>query len=223
MFRPELIDQSKLGKYIRHIDKGDALFHAGEMGDSLFIILEGSLRVYDVVRGTEQSLGTLQAGEIVGEKVLVLNAPYRRPCTVRAEVSSVLLEVALRNLKSIQGLMPDFTQRVLAMLSARLDRVWQLTTVLKSLDPRERLARCIVFLAADTRRTKRDPHGLELELSIDELSQLSGLDKPTIASTLHDFVDKKVLLRGEKTYLLPDAHQLLFIAAHDNAIKARAK
>src|SRR5205807_1559603 len=52
--------------------KGDMLFREGEVGDSLYVVLEGSVEVTKKDKaGKEQSLAKISDGSVIGEMSLV--------------------------------------------------------------------------------------------------------------------------------------------------------
>jgi hypothetical protein len=72
---------------------------AGEEGDSMFMVLEGELRVRVQVNGKESILATLETGESFGE--LALLDEGRRSADVVANVPSTLLVISKSGLKKL--------------------------------------------------------------------------------------------------------------------------
>jgi CRP-like cAMP-binding protein len=74
----------------RRLRKGDVVFRAGEPGEELFLIKEGSIVVSKPVTGrVEQVLSRLCAGEVFGE-MSVFGDERSRSATCQAEVDTVL-------------------------------------------------------------------------------------------------------------------------------------
>ncbi|ACY15654.1 cyclic nucleotide-binding domain-containing protein [Haliangium ochraceum] len=78
---------------VHHLRRGESVVREGERGDSLYLVLDGSVDVerYHPVLGTVVRLSTLSAGAFFGEQALV--AGVTRSATVRARRRSVLLEL----------------------------------------------------------------------------------------------------------------------------------
>jgi CRP/FNR family cyclic AMP-dependent transcriptional regulator len=72
---------------------------AGEEGDSMFMLLEGELRVRVMVHGKESILATLEPGESFGE--LALLDEGKRSADVIANVESSVLKISRSGLKKL--------------------------------------------------------------------------------------------------------------------------
>jgi len=74
----------------RRMRKGDVLFRAGDMGEELFLLKEGSIVVSKLVTGrVEQVLSRIVPGEVFGEMSL-FGDERRRSATCQAEADTVL-------------------------------------------------------------------------------------------------------------------------------------
>lgn len=74
----------------RRLRKGDVLFRAGDPGEELFLIKDGSIVVSKPVTGrVEQVLSRLGGGEVFGE-MSVFGDERRRSATCQAEIDSLL-------------------------------------------------------------------------------------------------------------------------------------
>ncbi|HOX27770.1 MAG TPA: cyclic nucleotide-binding domain-containing protein [bacterium] len=77
------------------IKAGGKLFNDGDPGDALYIIYEGSVRIFktiDADSGEEKSLALLPAGAYLGEMTLLEGSP--RSASARAETDSVILRIS---------------------------------------------------------------------------------------------------------------------------------
>jgi cAMP-dependent protein kinase regulator len=89
--RPELAALLPL-LHSRHAEAGEAIVVEGEPGDSLFLVVEGSLGVATRDdRGDPVALENLGPGDFFGEVSLLTGKP--RTATVRAKTPAVLLEL----------------------------------------------------------------------------------------------------------------------------------
>lgn len=77
----------------RRYRKGSILIHEGDVGDTLFIVLDGRVKVYCTdSHGREITFGVFGAGEYFGEMALTSAAP--RTATVSASAPTTLLQLA---------------------------------------------------------------------------------------------------------------------------------
>ncbi len=88
-----------------HFETGEVIFHQGDVGDYLYIIVEGEVEVIKEKDGEEKKVATLGSGEFFGE--IALLSHERRTATIRASKPSDI--IAIR--KSDFGLLiAHFTQ-----------------------------------------------------------------------------------------------------------------
>lgn len=96
----------------------EALVTFGESGDSMFLILEGSVEVIGKASdGTKVALATLEAGDTFGEMSLVTGEP--RNATVRAIGDVMVLEVAKAHLSPLMAKRPELAERIGSILGER--------------------------------------------------------------------------------------------------------
>ena len=103
----------------------ETLFRAGEPGDAMYVLLEGSL---DVMVG-DQVVEHSQRGAILGEMALVDNSP--RGATVVATAPSKLAKVDQRRFQRLIQINPYFATHVMKEL---VSRVRQMNRLLSSKD-----------------------------------------------------------------------------------------
>ncbi len=84
---------------IVHLPQYATVVKAGEEGDSMFMLLEGELRVRILVQGKESILATLEPGESFGE--LTLLDEGKRSADVVANVESTALKISRAGLKKL--------------------------------------------------------------------------------------------------------------------------
>ena len=80
-------------RYMHHrLSAGTTLCHEGDFGDTMYLVLEGSLQVSKrVIEGAEKLLTTLGVGQYVGELSLLTGA--QRNATVRAVEDTEVVEI----------------------------------------------------------------------------------------------------------------------------------
>lgn len=103
---------------LRHCRKGALLIEEGELGDTLYIILGGRLRVFgsDARNGREITFGTYRAGEYVGEMGLD-GGP--RSASVEAVEPSTCAVVTRPTLEAFLAERPAFAFDLLAKVIRR--------------------------------------------------------------------------------------------------------
>lgn len=104
---------------VRKLDKDEILFYKGDEGDSLFVILEGRVKVVtNDEDGNEIALNKVSAGEVVGEMSLLDHEP--RSAGVVALEKTSTMELKREDFMEILKGHPDLALSVIRSLSKRL-------------------------------------------------------------------------------------------------------
>jgi len=105
----------------KQLQPGKILFHEGDAGNEAFLIMSGSIEIYRVNGGDQQSLATLGRGEILGEMSLIDKQP--RMASARAIeptevtiISEASLGARLEKLNQTDRVL----RRLLDVMAARL-------------------------------------------------------------------------------------------------------
>lgn len=90
----------------------------GEIGDAMYLVLEGELRVRLMISGKETILAALGAGEFFGEMALFDHGP--RSADVVANKDSVLLKISAASFEKLFHLAPELAAPFLLSISKTL-------------------------------------------------------------------------------------------------------
>jgi hypothetical protein len=94
------------------------IFHQGEEGHMMFVIVEGRVDVVRTIRGAEQVLAQRGPGEFVGEMAIIESVP--RLATLRTQSDVRVLAIEGETFKEILRERPDVSFAVLRNVSRRL-------------------------------------------------------------------------------------------------------
>jgi HEAT repeat protein len=94
------------------------IFHQGDDGNMMFVIVEGHLQVLRITNGIEQVLAQRSAGDFVGEMAIIESAP--RSATLCAQTDVRVLAIDGETFKGILRERPDVSFAVLRSVSRRL-------------------------------------------------------------------------------------------------------
>jgi CRP-like cAMP-binding protein len=186
--------------------RGEVLFHEGDIGDSLHLVLRGHLAVrVSTPNGERATLNVVGPGAHVGELALAhRSGPHVRSATV------VALEPAeTRNLSAhafydlcdrhprVQTLLVDLLATRVRELSFRM-----LETMYLSLD--RRLYRRLLFL---TEVYEGQPD-VVIPLTQEQLADLVGGTRPTVNQVLQRLVDEGIVELGRGKLIVRDRDAL---------------
>lgn len=100
------------------LNKDDYLMREGEESTTMYYLQSGSLAVYKLKGGAEQQIGTIYAGEIVGEMSFLDKQP--RSASVRAMSDSTLTVIPNQKFDRLLKEMPAWYRALLNTLLERL-------------------------------------------------------------------------------------------------------
>jgi CRP/FNR family cyclic AMP-dependent transcriptional regulator len=98
---------------LRQFSAGDSVFQQGEVGDTMVIVSSGHLRVeLDDGRGMRTAIGSISAGEIVGEMAVLDPAP--RASCVTAVSDTVVFELNRAGLQELRLTCPPASAAIVS-------------------------------------------------------------------------------------------------------------
>jgi CRP/FNR family transcriptional regulator/CRP/FNR family cyclic AMP-dependent transcriptional regulator len=180
---------------------GTILFRENEVGDIFYIVLSGSLKIYNTTKGGEEKiLATFKPGESFGELSLIDGKP--RSATAQTLEDSVL--ICLDGTLFLRLLQANFdiTKCIMEELCNRLRETNQHVQDLTFLDSRTLVLKSLIKLA--NKHGKRSGTTIEIRMALnyDELSRMAGVQKPVLMQVLRDLHERRILVQGPESMTL---------------------
>jgi len=201
------LNDQLLAKLVKTISIGEYLFKQGDMGNTMFIIVSGAVLLFRKTHNAERLVGTAGAGEMLGEKAILRSTPYRRSLTAQAKEETTLLEFDTKDLKIIQARMPDFTNRMLEMLTERLDEANELISILQSTDDIDRFVNYLLFFCHH--HSNKTNEGIEIGITTTDIQHAINMDGDLVGTLIDELVAREVLKTKKKGFIIPDENALL--------------
>ncbi len=117
------------------LDAGEILFVESEMNQDIFVVIEGNVKLFSIVRGIEYVIDILGVGEIFGEMSLIENAP--RMASAVVETPSTILRVTPDNIFENVG--ESLLQKIFESIARRIWFSHQRLIILRMQSPVKRL------------------------------------------------------------------------------------
>ncbi len=206
MFSRDQISDTVLKRYLVELSAGDFLFRQNEKGNTLFVILEGSIQLSHRIHSTERLVGTLEAGEVVGEKAILGEGPHRRTFSATSVRESSLLEFGFDDLKVLQKSWPDFTAKLLSLVVRRLDKSNVLVSILQLPDPTERVVEYLLFMHIYF--GIKDKAGIRFVSTLPEIASNANAEEAFVARCLSHLIKKDILKKTPDGYQISDEQAL---------------
>jgi CRP/FNR family cyclic AMP-dependent transcriptional regulator len=172
---------------------GHVLFYEGDGGKHMYVIQSGRVQLTRRVRGREQHLATLPAGEFFGEMAIINKQPRSATATVIEEAHLLVLDA--RTFEAMIRGNAEIAIRMIKKLALRLAQAnSQVETLLKQ-DLNHRIVHQLRVLAEQ--RGQSDGPGVRIDISIDDLSELVGAKDPKDVVDGLDGLEKAKLLEKQ--------------------------
>jgi CRP/FNR family cyclic AMP-dependent transcriptional regulator len=188
------------GARTRRFRRGEVIFHAGDPGDGLFILISGEVKIaLPSETGDEAILATLGAGDVFGELALLDGAPRSATATARVAAETVVLP--RDRFHALIASEPAVRDALLASIAGELRRLTTHVEELHFLDMTGRLAARLVRLAEEARVAApatgssgsggSEPGSIRLRSSLTqaELASMVGCTRQSVNKLLGQFAD----------------------------------
>lgn len=191
----------------RRFGRGEAIFHKDERGELLFIIEEGSVRIYlPSPQGADLTLAVLGAGDFFGEMALLDGGPRSASATALRETATLVLGRA--DFTAVLQSRPQSAMAVLAAVAQRLREADEMAGDLAFLDVGGRVAKKLLELAAAHGVQRPDGTLLELSLTQEGLANMVGVTRESVNRHLSTLRRQGVIAREGRRFLIRDAEAL---------------
>jgi CRP/FNR family cyclic AMP-dependent transcriptional regulator len=202
------------GMRVRRFRRGETVFHVGDPGDALFIVMAGSIKItLPADTGEEAILATLRPGDFFGELALLDGAP--RSATAVAIEPTETYVLAREGFRELIASEPQMREALLATLAAEVRRLTNHVEELHFLDITGRLASRLVRLAAESGASHLADGSVRLAgpLTQGDLAAMIGCTRQSVNKLLGLFGDDG-LIRLERDRIVVVDLEGLKRAAH---------
>jgi len=194
----------------RRFRRNEVIFHAGDPGDSLFIVESGSVKiVLASPEGEEAIIATLHRGDFFGE-LAVLDGAERSATAVAFEPTE-LYALSRAPFLELVNSQPGLRAALLTSLAAELRRLTHHVEELHFLDLPGRLAMRLVELAREADPSGREAH-LPWPYTQSELASMIGGSRQSVNRLLAGLSDEGLLRIERDAIVIPDVEALARVA-----------
>jgi CRP/FNR family transcriptional regulator, cyclic AMP receptor protein len=198
------LERVAAGTRTRRFRRGEVIFHAGDPGDALFIILTGEVKIaLPSDEGDEAILATLREGDVFGELALLDGAPRSASATAIIATETVVLpRDRFRELIATEAGVRD---ALLASIAGELRRLTTHVEELHFLDITGRLAARLVRLANEG-GTQLGDGGIRLRTNLTQgdLAAMVGCTRQSVNKLLGQFTDDGLIRLDREGIVVTD-------------------
>ncbi|MGH3830571.1 MAG: Crp/Fnr family transcriptional regulator [Pseudonocardiaceae bacterium] len=187
--------------------RAHVIFTEGELGDRLYIILSGKVKVgRRSTDGRENLLAVFGPSDMFGELSIFDPGPRTSTATTVTEVSAVCMDrPALREWITKR---PEIAEQLLRVIARRLRRTNNMLADLIFTDVPGRVAKALLQLAHDFGTQEGSMLRVTHDLTQEEIAQLVGASRETVNKALADFAHRGWLRLEGKSVLILEPQRL---------------
>ena len=186
---PAALERLALGMRSRRFRRGEVIFHIGDPGDALFVIVSGEVKIsLPSETGDEAILATLKPGDVFGELALLDGAPRSASAAALSPTETVILP--RDRFREVIATEAGVRDALLASIAGELRRLTTHVEELHFLDITGRLAARLVRLAQDGGTPAADGSvRLRTNLTQADLAAMVGCTRQSVNKLLGQFTD----------------------------------
>ncbi|TVQ49309.1 MAG: cAMP-activated global transcriptional regulator CRP [Gammaproteobacteria bacterium] len=191
---------------IRTVPQKTVMIHAGDLPDTLYYIVDGSVEVMiEDEDGNEMVLAYLNKGQFFGEMGLFHDQP-QRSAWVRTRTESEIAEMTYPRFRQIAMEHPAIVFELATQLAVRLDRTNRKLGDLAFVDVTGRVAHAIMDLCNEP-DAMTHPDGMQIKVSRQELSRLVGCSREMAGRVLKVLGEQGLVSASGKTIVVYNARR----------------
>jgi CRP/FNR family cyclic AMP-dependent transcriptional regulator len=189
------------------LSRGQTLFNEGEVGDRLYVILDGKVKLTRAAPdGRENLLSVLGPSEMFGE--LSFFDPRPRTASAVAVTECRLAGLGHDDLRPFLTQHPEVAVHLLRALAQRLRRTNDVMADLVFTDVPGRVAKALLDLAERFGQPTEAGLHVHHDLTQEELAQLVGASRETVNKALADFAGRGWLRIEARAVVILDIERL---------------
>ncbi|HEV3472661.1 MAG TPA: Crp/Fnr family transcriptional regulator [Actinomycetota bacterium] len=192
---------------VRHYRRGQILFAEGDPAESLYVVVEGLVKIYVVSEdGSEMNLGLFGPGMMFGEVALADGG--QRSAFAEITEDSFLFSLGREDLFDLLDTHPILVRSYLHELGTRVRALTDRTEDLVFRDLQSRVAKQLLILAGEEDK-------IELKVSQQEIANMVGGSRPTVNQILKHFESRGYITVDNRRIDLNDTAALQRLSGNE--------
>jgi CRP/FNR family cyclic AMP-dependent transcriptional regulator len=185
VLKPQIVSAiPTIENFLRHCERRSykaksTVLKQGEMSDSLYLILEGSVSVMvedEAEAGHMMVVAYLNYGDFVGEMGLFEEETQERSAMVVAKTDCEVAEISYAKFHQLRGQYPEVLYAISRQLGMRLRQTTRKLTDLAFVDVSGRIAHTLLDLCKEP-DAMTHPDGMQIKITRQELGKIVGCSR----------------------------------------------
>lgn len=193
------------------VNQGEYFFHQGETADTLYVILNGRVKLIQLTDAGQQVIvNYFGAGAGLGIIVALSNIPY--PLSAEAVEACTAVAWNKDTMKQLMRQQPQLAFNGLEMIGHRFAQLQKRFQDISTQRVEQRVARALLRLVRQF--GKRIPQGvlLDMPLSREDLAQMTGTNLYNVSRIMSKWEQAGIIGHDHRKVILCKAHELVLIA-----------
>lgn len=190
----------------RRFDRGEVVFHWGDLGDAVHLVRRGRFAVrVNNAAGETATLRVLGPGEAFGELALVHPGSHHRSATVSALEPGETLSISGRTFTSLRDRYHGLDRLLAHLLAERVEQLSERLLEAHYLNVDTRVFRRLVELAAVYGCGTECP---TIPIRQEDIASMAGTTRPTVNQILRRLADEGTVSLRRGTIVIEDLQRL---------------
>lgn len=191
-------------QYGKIFKKGSLIFSEGDIGEHVYLIQSGKVRVFKLIGGQDKTLAILGPGDFLGEMAIIEKKP--RSASAEALIDSSLLVLDQQTFEELIKSNGEIALRIIRRLVSRLRNTDTLLECISLSDPLQRVVLLLVSLGYESSNSKEP---IEILFGLDDIAKLSGLNSGTAEAIIEKLVTLNLISYKEQKIKIIDYQGLV--------------
>ncbi|MCP4229159.1 MAG: Crp/Fnr family transcriptional regulator [bacterium] len=185
---------------------GDALCIEGKVGEEMFIIQSGEVRIHKRVRDRETTLAILKAGDFFGEMAIIDNEPRSASATAVNECKIIILSRDI--FESQIKTNPKIIMSILRKMSERLRNADRQIKALLMRDNNSRVTGTLLLLMSKYGKPGENGIVMEPGITRKELVSMTGLPVEKVDEVMQTLANARIVTISADQLIVSSADNL---------------
>jgi CRP-like cAMP-binding protein len=182
---------SKFGK---QIPANTVLFQEGDVGEEMFIVQSGKVKISKRIRGVEKTLAMLEKGEFFGEMAILNDKPRSAAAETVEDCEMLVIDR-----KTFEALIRGNAEIAVRFIKRLADRLRETNDQMEALMIKDNTSRLVSVLAKQVKDRTQDN---EFFMTIDDLAGVAGIENSQVRMIMEKLASVRILeLAGDKVQI----------------------
>lgn len=191
----------------RKYRKGTILFFEGDIGNELYIIRSGLVKIYRLEADKEITLALFRDGDFFGDMALIQKGFTRSATAETLEATSCYILSRAEFYRFLEQ-SPKLCLKLIEVTMDRLRKANEQIHNLTFLDVRSRILRTIRRLSEEYGKPAPGGWMIDLKLTHQQLANMAGTVRESVTKVLQELQDQEIIRIDKKRIIVADLDQL---------------